>query len=321
VRRSLIRSVTLMCALLTGSAQAGAWSDWWWRPDQQGQQALNRGDAKRAAQLFDDPRRRAYAELKAGDFSTAAKRLTPFDDALSQYNRGNALAHSGDLQTAMQAYDAALKHSPQNSSLHRDAQHNRDVVERQLQHQAQRSSSAQNDEQQNTDRNRQNAQAQNGSSQSSAGSQQAQQNAAKSADASGSQQAQANANQKNAKSSARQRTAESTQQANSSSAQNEAQQARQDAQAALRSQSTSSSSSNGNAQDAAAMAHAQQSNGALSNDKAGAAEDSLKPSSEQQLALEQWLRQVPDDPGGLLRRKFLIEHMIKQREAQGDGDE
>ena len=24
--------------------------------------------------------------------------------------------------------------------------------------------------------------------------------------------------------------------------------------------------------------------------------------------MDQWLRQIPDDPGGLLRRKFALEH-------------
>ena len=37
---------------------------------------------------------------------------------------------------------------------------------------------------------------------------------------------------------------------------------------------------------------------------------------EKQEALEQWLRRVPDDPGGLLRRKF--QHETKQRLRQGD---
>jgi len=40
------------------------------------------------------------------------------------------------------------------------------------------------------------------------------------------------------------------------------------------------------------------------------------PESEAQLAQDQWLRRIPDDPGGLLRRKFLIEHMMKQQEQQ-----
>ena len=39
---------------------------------------------------------------------------------------------------------------------------------------------------------------------------------------------------------------------------------------------------------------------------------------EKQEALEQWLRRVPDDPGGLLRRKFS--HETKQRLRRGDFD-
>lgn len=37
-----------------------------------------------------------------------------------------------------------------------------------------------------------------------------------------------------------------------------------------------------------------------------------EPPTEQQLSEEQWLRRLPDDPGGLLRRKFLIQQLIRQ---------
>ena len=40
-------------------------------------------------------------------------------------------------------------------------------------------------------------------------------------------------------------------------------------------------------------------------------------SSEQQQADERWLRRIPDDPGGLLRRKFLYQY--SQRDAQQSG--
>ncbi len=33
------------------------------------------------------------------------------------------------------------------------------------------------------------------------------------------------------------------------------------------------------------------------------------------MALDQWLRQIPDSPAGLLQRKFLIEHMIRQQDG------
>jgi Ca-activated chloride channel homolog len=36
--------------------------------------------------------------------------------------------------------------------------------------------------------------------------------------------------------------------------------------------------------------------------------------AEKQQAVEQWLRRVPDDPGGLLRRKFALEHQRRRRE-------
>ena len=50
-------------------------------------------------------------------------------------------------------------------------------------------------------------------------------------------------------------------------------------------------------------------------------EDDQEPlNEEQQQALEQWLKQVPDDPGGLLRRKFKMQYdeRIKQGEVRRD---
>ncbi|HUT39967.1 MAG TPA: hypothetical protein VM011_01385, partial [Gammaproteobacteria bacterium] len=38
--------------------------------------------------------------------------------------------------------------------------------------------------------------------------------------------------------------------------------------------------------------------------------------AEQQQADERWLRRIPDDPGGLLRRKFLYQY--SQRGTQQD---
>ena len=38
------------------------------------------------------------------------------------------------------------------------------------------------------------------------------------------------------------------------------------------------------------------------------------PMSEQQQALEQWLQRIPDDPGGLLRRKFSYQYSLRRRQ-------
>jgi Ca-activated chloride channel family protein len=45
----------------------------------------------------------------------------------------------------------------------------------------------------------------------------------------------------------------------------------------------------------------------------------MKPDEEQQ-AIEQWLRRIPDDPSGLLRRKFLYQYQQRERERP-DSDE
>jgi Ca-activated chloride channel family protein len=37
------------------------------------------------------------------------------------------------------------------------------------------------------------------------------------------------------------------------------------------------------------------------------------PATEQSLALDQWLRGIPEDSAELLQRKFMIEHMLRQQ--------
>ena len=41
---------------------------------------------------------------------------------------------------------------------------------------------------------------------------------------------------------------------------------------------------------------------------------------EKQQAVEQWLQRVPDDPGGLLRRKFLLEYQRRQQGPRAGDD-
>src|SRR6185437_1761672 len=89
--------------------------------------------AAEAAQLFSEPRRRAYANARAGRDAEAARLLAPLHDPLSEYNRGNALARSGNLIGALASYDAALEQVPGD----RDVRHNRDLVARLLESQSQ----------------------------------------------------------------------------------------------------------------------------------------------------------------------------------------
>jgi Ca-activated chloride channel family protein len=269
----------VLSMLLAGSAQASYWSDLWYRRDQQGQDALEAGDSKRAAETFEDPRRQAYAQLQSGQYAAAAKRLEPFTDADSQYNRGNALAKSGDLQGALSAYDGALKHTDLESTLRRDAEHNRDLVARQLQAQKDQAHSS-SDQQQPP----------KGKDDGSARGNESKQGSGDSGSASPSQ------GENNRPDGGKQSGAPPTTPAlPSSPAQAKA------GEQQHRDPTPGSGSQSGTEQ---------------SDARKAALGDSGLPRTEQQLALEQWLRQIPDDPGGLLRRKFMIEHLMKQQQVQ-----
>lgn len=121
---ALLMASTVLALAATNAPTASLWSRMWRTPDQRGQALLRQGDAAGAAQEFVDPQRKGHASLQAHDYAGASKTLSGVDTAEAHYNRGNALAHTGDLQGAIDAYDAALKLNPQ----HTDARHNRDVV-------------------------------------------------------------------------------------------------------------------------------------------------------------------------------------------------
>jgi Ca-activated chloride channel family protein len=297
------RALAFLCLLAASdAAQASSWSDLWLTHDQQGQRLLDSGKPADAAHTFDDPRRRAYAEIKAGQYDDAAKRLDHFADPQSQYNRGNALARSGKLENAIASYDQAIKQTPADSALGRDARHNRELVAEQLKKQQSaqaqsggQSQSGQDGQSQNSDQNEQ----QQGSEQNAAnGSQQ--------------QQDQQSQGSQGVQSQQRQADTQTPQDAQGKSSASEAVKEDQEAANARR-----------DAENAVAQSKKNEKQDTQSKDQNGTKDQNGKPAdpidqppSEQALALEQWLRQIPDDPSGLLRRKFLIEHLKRERESR-----
>ena len=283
------RALILMTGLLiTSAAHADFWPGLWHTPDQRGEQLMRQGDAAAAAKTYSDPRHKAYAELQAGDYDTAAKDFANLDDSDAHYNRGNALVHSGQLQDALKAYDSALARNPDN----RDAQHNRDLVEQALKQQQskqQQSSGQQQKDQQQKDQQKQDQQQQQGNGQPQSGKDGEQKDAQK--DQQGQPQNQQNQQQADA------RNNNGKQDQQNPSAQQPQDQAGQGEQ-------------KDKEQDKAREAEQAQRDAANSL----AQQPQTQPAG--QATQEQWLRRIPDDPGGLLRRKFMIEHMMRQKGQQ-----
>ncbi|AIL60783.1 vWA domain-containing protein [Pseudomonas alkylphenolica] len=232
--------------VLPQPSYAFEFNDLWLRPDQQGQRLLEQQRPNEAAEHFQDRQWKGLALYEAGDYEAAARLFAQGNSAADHYNRGNALARSGELEAALDAYEQALERQPELQP----ALNNKALVEQLLQQRQAEQPEQPPEQNQQSDANAQtdsNSSAQN--SQDPASEKPAQQPSdAHKDDSNSSEQAQTLANNGDDEETTRppQRPLDSTLDA------------------------------------------------------------------EQRQALEQWLRQIPDNPAELLRRKFWYEQQQHQ---------
>ncbi|PIW51422.1 MAG: hypothetical protein COW18_01230 [Zetaproteobacteria bacterium CG12_big_fil_rev_8_21_14_0_65_54_13] len=305
-RRGVLLLLLLVPLAMPDSAEAMAWNDLWQTPDQQGQALLQAGKAEEAATHFQAPEWKGAAQYRAGAFKQAAKTMAATDTADGWYNRANALARAGQLQQAIAAFDQALKRQPS----HADAAFNRDIVQKllkqkQKQDKQKQSKQGKNDKQQNKpEQSTQDKQDQDRSDQKQGsdskqqgkpgGDQQQQGSAQQSADQQQGGNAQAeeqSGGQKPAGKSSQQSPQQ--QQSDDTTAQPGQQADSKQAEANKAAQPAT------NGQKPAAEKGDQQQSAAPATDAK---------SMEDDAARRQWLRRIPDDPGGLLRRKFHYQY-------------
>ncbi len=242
--------------------------DWWFTPDQAGQRAFEREDFAAAATRYADPTWRAAARYRAGDYAAAARELDGHTDGESLYNRGNALARQGKLGEALAAYDAALKAAPTLE----DARYNKALIE-DLLRQQQAQDEQQPDQQQNAGDDGQQQQPRSG------------------------EQGQ-NENGRQGQAGERESDMTPPQDAGDEASRDEQSDAEQGAQSREAQARQSGSGADKAARGEADAQPADADEG--HRDAAGEREEAI--------AAEQWLRQVPDDPGGLWRRKFRYQY-------------
>ena len=266
--------ISLALSLPVRDAGAFEPADLWARPDQQAARAIERGETDRAVAVAPDHRWRGAALYRGGRWDESAEAFAGGDAAGDHYNRGNALARAGDLHGALDAYREALARDPG----HEDAEHNRKIVESLIET---RSEPQDGDGGGGADGAGDGATSPRGAGtgtpdRGAARPEEALQAGERGGAGEGAPQAQGGAH-----GGERAHAAEGSE---GSRGTREGEEHEVDARGA-------------------AAASADRTRGGLG--------DEHPLTEEQRLAYEQWLRRIPDDPGGLLRRKLALEYRAR----------
>lgn len=282
-RKGLLSVALLFLLPFPKPSYAMEWRDLWQTQDQQAQKAYQTQQFEQAGGQFQDPEWKAAAQYRAGHFDQVLETLKDIETADSFYNQGNALAQSGQLAEAAKAYEKALALD----SEYEDARYNKEIVEKELEKQKQEQSQQPGDDQKNSDHDSE--QDKQGDSPEKSGEQPPsdQQNE------SGQQQ------QDDDHPSESQNRQENTGQQDA--AEPDVQQTQEEQAQEKQEQAGDQDDKQEKELSRAAQADADQSQ------------------DETQQANEQWLKRIPDDPAGLLRRKFLYQY--GQRGRQSDRKE
>ena len=311
-RKGIVLLIPLTLILQTDHAWASTLPDALLNADQQGEKYFNE-NPEQAAQLFKDPKWKASSLYKAGDYEGALNIWQQYKDPQSLYNQGNALAQLQRFDEAIFAYERALNKNPDLQ----DAKDNKALIEQLLQNQPQ-------DSQSNQQQNQQNADQQKGQNQQGQG----QQNQQNSQDQSKQQDSYNQSNQNKAQdsnepNSESEETSEQpdSQEGNSDkyenpleTAQTEAEKQKEEELKERRKQNNNESSENTDDQQ-------QQTQQQQAGQKQGDTQLENRKDLEQQQAVQQWMERIPDDPGGLLRNKFMYQYQQRQRQQPEQSEE
>ncbi|KAA3640804.1 MAG: tetratricopeptide repeat protein, partial [Proteobacteria bacterium] len=218
-------------------------------------------------------RLKGAAAYRAEDYPQAIEHLRELEpaNASDYYNLGNALAQAGDLEAALEHYERALTIEPDDE----DTLYNKDIVEQALKQQQKQSDSNQEQSQDSEQQNNPESEQQDGDGQDQSNQEQQDQDG------------------------------QPGQEQQDQESQQQKQQAQKDAAKESNQQDNDEQSSEQNNNEQQELSPEQQQQQAEDAERL-AQQEALN--AEEQQAIEQWLRRIQDDPGGLMRRKFLYQY-------------
>jgi Ca-activated chloride channel family protein len=304
-RRGWLVALTAWVMISPDPAWALSWADLWARPDQQAIQALEQGEPARAAELAQDPMLRGTATYRSGDYEGSLESFALAPGADADYNRGNALAQLGRYEEALAAYEAALAEDPGMADAEFNRQAIMELLRRQQAQQAKGDDAKEDDQQarQNQDGPQENTAGDGGENQPKEGAGSQPQDAPGGTDGAG-------ANPEEEEASAPKGSKPNRGEGEQSDVGGEG-----DARDPAADEGTAGGETKAEPGAEAPpkqvdvdTGRADEQGGHETGAQPGSADTGDAPEREVQQVVDQWLRRIPDDPGGLLRRKFLRQH-------------
>ncbi|MDQ6994309.1 MAG: VWA domain-containing protein, partial [Mariprofundaceae bacterium] len=281
--------VMLVASLHASPVEAFEWGDMWQTPQAKGQALMHEKKYAQAAKQLERNDWKLSAHYKQGNYKAAIEDFKHIQKPTADdvYNYGNALAHVGKLDAAIEAYNKALAMKP---SL-QDAKDNKALLEqlkkKKEQEQKKKKSSKDGKKgKQGDEPSKQPNKDDDSKQQGNLGSK--------------SKQAQSKQGQSSDKKNNQPKQQSQEKKPNNEQSSNQQKMAKQQEK-------------NQQEKSKQAAKQVKQSQHALSKDE-------LKKLEKKQ-AFEQTIRRVPDNPGGLLRRKFLYQYQQQhQQNSSNEGD-
>lgn len=271
----LFRRGVLLTALflIPQTLQAFSWDSLWATPDQQAEHLFQEGKYEEAKEKFQNSDWLAATNYKLGDYEAAAHLFKMNDTVDGLFNFGTAKAKQGDFKAALDAYDELLREQPDNE----DALYNKNLIEEYLKQQ----------EQENQDQNKEEDQKQIQEKEKNSGQNQ-------------------DSQQQNDPSKDSDETDQADQQQQNDSARKDSDKAEKEPVAANEEQKNEKELQEQYSDQVDKSLEKE-----LDPKEEKVLQEELDEQKEQRQIDDRWLNRIHDDPGGLLRRKFLYQYKTK----------
>jgi len=269
-RKGLLTIAFMLLLPLPKNSYAMEWKDLWQNKDQQAEQAYKNNQFEQAASLFENSNWKAAANYKAGAYDKALENLAPKPDE----KNANVLYNQGNALAKSGQLEQALKAYEKALALNpadSDAKYNKELVEKAL-------------EKQKQDKNKQDQQKKDDKQDSSDKSDKDDQQ------------------KKDDESSDKSEQQKASEQKPEQSEEKKSQQQQADEQGKPDNKEPEKQPEADKTEQSAEPKKAED------KQQPKPASEAVEPSDEQKQANEQWLKRIPDDPAGLLKRKFKYQY-------------